>query len=340
MTDTLRPVPLDRVTEDKVQSKALERILDERFEVTQLKDSIRNIGFLTIDRLVVIRLPGDSKYMAIEGNRRLAAIKSLLEDYQNGEIDLPDKILSTLHSFPVLVMEEADKQQQEYLGRLFQAIRHVSGIRPWGPYQQAQIIAIMLDQGRSYQEVKETLGLPTRRINILRRCYYALQQMKNDSDFGEYARPRLFSSFDEVFRVPKVRDWMQWNDETNRFDSSDNRSLFYSWIVGVEEEGQRHPAKIVDSKEIRRLPTLMDDPVRFRNFCEDPTMSIEHALMGIVTPPPAVEWRHHLNNLLSILSQIPAVDLQEATDTDVNVFEQAQQLCERHIRMIRSYRQT
>jgi hypothetical protein len=60
----------DRIREDGVQRKALDRILDDRFEVTQLKDSIRTIGFLPVDRLVVTRLPLAGKYVVIEGNRR------------------------------------------------------------------------------------------------------------------------------------------------------------------------------------------------------------------------------------------------------------------------------
>ena len=43
------------------------RILDDRFEVKQLKDSIQSIGFLTVDRLVVTPLPRDGKFLVIEG---------------------------------------------------------------------------------------------------------------------------------------------------------------------------------------------------------------------------------------------------------------------------------
>jgi hypothetical protein len=339
VTNSFKLIPLERVTEEMVQNKALERLLDPKFEVEQLKDSIRNIGFLTIDRLVVRRLPENEKYMVIEGNRRLAAVKSLLKDHENGEIDLPADIIASLRSFPVLLLENSSQQEQEHLGRIFQGIRHVSGVKPWGPYQQGHIIAIMIDDGRSQQEIKETLGLPIRRINVLRRAYYALQQMRSDTEFGEEVKPQLFSSFDEVFKTPRVRDWMQWNDESNQFEHEANRKLFYGWIVGMEEDGRRCEAKIVDSKDIRNLPDLMDNPSRFRSFNEDPNMTIEQALAGIVRPAPAIEWRERLTELINTLNQIPAVDLQGASDSDLSIFEQAKGLCDRHTRMIRSYRQ-
>ena len=45
LQDRLQPVPQDRIAEAGVQERALKRILDERFEVKQLKDSIRTSGF-------------------------------------------------------------------------------------------------------------------------------------------------------------------------------------------------------------------------------------------------------------------------------------------------------
>jgi hypothetical protein len=41
LQDRLQPIASDRSTEQGVQEKALARILDDRFEVTQLKDSIQ-----------------------------------------------------------------------------------------------------------------------------------------------------------------------------------------------------------------------------------------------------------------------------------------------------------
>ena len=92
-------ISTQKVMELSVQKKAFERILHDRFEVQQLKDSILKIGFLPVDRLVVMGLEGNQgKYLVIEGNRRLAAVKSLVEDRDNGEIDIPEDIEKTLMS--------------------------------------------------------------------------------------------------------------------------------------------------------------------------------------------------------------------------------------------------
>jgi hypothetical protein len=333
ITNTLNKIPADRITDETVQNKALERMLDERFEVKQLKDSIHDIGFLSVDRLVVTPLPAAGKYLVVEGNRRLAAIKSLLQDEASGEIQLDSRVKDTLSSFPVAVISAEDQEQRDYIARVMQGVRHLAGIKPWGPYQQGMIVALMLDDGRDLSEVCDTLGLTSRRANQLRRAYYAMQQMKQDDDFAEYVKPSFFSYFDEVFKAAKVRDWLGWNDDKNLFENTENRKQLYTWIVGEDINGEQQTPKLVDPKEVRDLRDLMEDPVQFKRFCETPTLSITDALKGI-TRQTTIDWRGILANNLTVLNQIPAVDFVHASDDDVNLLKKLLQVCQTQLTMI------
>lgn len=337
--DRLQPIASERITEQGVQEKALNRILDDRFEVTQLKDSIRSIGFLTVDRLVVVPL-SDNRYVVIEGNRRLAAIKSLLEDHKNGEADLTEVVQTSLREIPVLVIDEPELAKREHFARVLQGVRHLSGIRPWGPYQQAQVVALMIDDGKELAEICEVLGLPKKRINILRRCFSALEQMRKDDDYGDKAKPALFSAFDEAFKLPHLRDeWLEWDDENGRFLNEQHRKLFYSWLVGAEDDaGIKYPPKITDFKEIRKLPKLMNDAVRFNQFCENPALGLDDAMQGVQGPSQAIPWRDYLQNLLNVLNQVPAVDLESANEADEALLNHVAELCNRHIRVLKSSR--
>lgn len=340
IADQSRLVPLERVAEERVQKRAFERILN--FDIQPLKDSIRTIGFLTVDRMVVVVLPQSDKYMVVEGNRRLAAIKSLLEELDGGEIDISEEVLPTLQNVPVLVLEETDPIKREHLARVLQGVRHVSSIRSWGPYQQAQVVVMLLDEeGREPNEVKEILGLNMRRINILRRCWKALQQMKNDVDYGEFAKARMFSFFEEIFKSPALyKNWLDWDNETGVFRNEENRKRFYGWIAGEEQDGEQQPPKLTDSREVRRLGDLMEDPVQFQRFCDTPGLKLEDALRGVVTAGPQIDWRAILNSNLHALKQVPAVDLQKATDGDVDLLDRIRQLANDHMRIIRSFQQS
>src|SRR2546426_7407978 len=70
-------VPYDQIAQTRHQDRAMERLLEDRFGVKQLAESIAQVGYLPIDNLVVSPYQGDT-YLVIEGNRRLAAIRLLL----------------------------------------------------------------------------------------------------------------------------------------------------------------------------------------------------------------------------------------------------------------------
>jgi ParB-like nuclease domain len=338
IAEIANPVPDEKVSDERVQKRALERILDQRLEVQQLMDSIGKIGFLTVDRLVVVPLPDPGKYKVIEGNRRLGAIKSLLDNLDAGEVDIADEILPTLKQLPVLVLDEADKEKCEHIGRVLQGVRHVSSIRAWGPYQQAQLVVMMINQGRERSEVKEILGLPGKRMYTLIRCYYALKQMKDDSDYGEFANPKRFTYFDEIFKLPKLyKDWLKWDDYNCLFTEEHNRKLLYSFIAGEEVDGERKEPRIPDPKDLRCLPALMEDAMQFNRFCETPGLSLDDALKGVVTRSQ-IDWRGILSTNLNALSQLPANDLKDASDNDVALIEKVKDICTEFIRMVKAFK--
>ncbi len=58
---------------------------DDENDVTNISDlyeSMRTIGFVPIDRIVVRSIQGSSQYLVIEGNRRISTIKTMLHDYE------------------------------------------------------------------------------------------------------------------------------------------------------------------------------------------------------------------------------------------------------------------
>ena len=141
--------------------------------------------------------------------------------------------------------------------------------------------------------------------------------MRADDDYSDQVKPSLFSTFDEIFKLPSVRDWLDWDDEHNVFLNEQNRKLFYSWLVGSEDEnGQRQSPKIIDPKEIRDLPQLMADELQFRRFCESSSLGLEEARAGAVAPKPTIMWQTYLGQTLNMLNAVPATDLENATPAD------------------------
>ena len=325
-----KTIPESRVHEDTVQEQAINRMLDPRFEVEQLKQSIENVGFLRMDRMVVVELSQVDRYMVVEGNRRLAGLKSLLREQQSGEVDLSEKVLRSFDAIPTLIIKSADKRARDDFARTLQGIRHISGMKPWGPYQQALAVGRMINEGITILGIRSVLGLSAQRVNLLRRVYSAVQQMKTEDEFAEFATPERFSDFVEAQKQPKVREWLEWDEEKGIFTNHDHRLEFYRWITGMDdEEGNRLPPKIIDAKDFRLLTKVMADEKVFARFREEPSLSLQDAVRFVdPDPDPQVDWRQVLRrDLRTLETGVPAMDIIDATPDDIVLLQALRDAC-------------
>ena len=76
---------------------------DDFFAIDELKESIRNIGFVVIQNIVVRSVPNSDKYIVIEGNRRVASIKAVLREHQKA---LPGDVKWRIEDESILKSEE------------------------------------------------------------------------------------------------------------------------------------------------------------------------------------------------------------------------------------------
>lgn len=332
-----KTIPDAKVAEESVQATALARMLDDKFDVGQLKESIEKMGFLRVDRMVAVELPEGSKYMVIEGNRRLAAMKSLLAEASAGEVDLPPEVESSIHEIPIVLIEGGTLEEREEHARHLQGIRHIAGVKQWGAYQQAQAVGHMLDEGMTVQTIKSALGLSTQRVNLLRGVYLAMQQMREDADFAEHAKPPLFSHFVEALNRPAIREWLGWNKDTGRLEDDNARHEFYKLIVGMEdEEGQTLTPKIIDAKDFRLLPALIEDGPFFNDFLSNPSLSLQDASKIYAPPPePLPDWKSVLRRDLSTLvNNVPHSSIANATEEDIGLLVELRDVCSKYIKDI------
>ncbi len=329
-----KPVRDEHTHEDQVQSRALSELSD-KYDTNQLKESIKNIGFVPVDRLVVVPLPQPGKYMVVEGNRRLAAVKSLLKDIENRETEVTSEVAGSLETLPVLVIQDDDKTKREHIAKTLQGVRHVASIKSWGPYQQAQLIVQMIGDGQTPTEIKETIGLSVRAINELRRSFKALQQMENDDEYGEKAKPSLFSHFVEGMRVKPLREWLEWNENEQSFANIERRRQFYSWCVPDNQDGEEIEVKITDAKDLRQIAKLMDDSLLFKQFCDQPRLKLREAQSAVIQDVD-IDWQNVIRNNERILQRVPAMSLANASDEEIELLEKLKTTCDTLIQYARN----
>lgn len=294
--------PEARAAEIGVQNSILED-LKKHAEIKMLRDSILQVGFLPIDR-VVIKALDSGKYMVLEGNRRISALKWILEDYERGELTLDEKRVHSLMEVEV-ILAEGPADVVDNFKLLVQGIRHIAGIEAWEPYQKAVAANTLYEGGMEPNEIKLALGggISIRAINSMIRALRALKRMEEDEDYGVHARPDMYSYFDEAVKKPYLRDtWLRWYDEEGKFLDDENLKLFYSWITPSEElDGNK---KISTAMHVRDLPSVLEDP-ELRAYFLRPNVDIRGAISRRDTMRELTHWRDELRRFEGILPRIP-----------------------------------
>jgi hypothetical protein len=286
-----------------------------------------------MDRIVVRKIMGeDNKYVVVEGNRRIAAIKSILNDHKAGELTLDESLLAQLQEIEVLELMTDPERFPLYQASL-QGVRHISGVKEWGPYQKANAIMALLKIGKNLREAGETLGaLSVTMVNRYRRAYLALNEMGKDDEYGEYATSDMFSYFEEVMKRPYLRDtWLKWDDEKEKFLNENNLKLLYSWITPNEDlSGNK---KIPMAINIRDLPDILQDSEIYQYFTR-PEITIKDVSTRRSIPIEPIDWRAELQRAYSILSS--GITISTFTANDVELLNKILDVAKRRIEQIQS----
>src|SRR5258708_38789531 len=108
---------------------------DAFFDVWSLESSIPHNGFLKHKRIIVARYDA-GKFLVLEGNRRLTAVKHLLEEYGDKLTGLPAYVRQSLQTLPCFVLNGdaiggSDAILEEYrrAAEIYIGMRHLMGAK-------------------------------------------------------------------------------------------------------------------------------------------------------------------------------------------------------------------
>lgn len=321
--DSQEPVPETRIAEERVQRDALDKMKSPKFDVVELRDTIKVIGYLPVDRIVLRpwSTGENPKYVVIEGNRRVAALKWLIELHQTGRETFSPEQLENFTNLPALVLDERRAPDSTRL--VLPGLRHVSGIKEWGPYQKAKAVHALRQGGQPAREVAQSLGLSTQAANQLWRSYLALEQMKQDEEYGELVLPNKYSYFEEIMKRPNVKQWLGWDDNEQGFTNSARAKELYGWIIGElidEEEGEaRGEPKLPEAKSVRDLSKFIDDEAAMAIF-RSPEGTLVRALSRYEAEHQQA-WQAAIANAETTLASLTPDTLRLLLQNDIELLE-------------------
>lgn len=322
-----REIPANMYHFDHIQKAAFDRL--ERTligQIEELVDSIQSNGYIPAEVIIVKPyLNEEAKYIVIEGNRRLAAIRQIVQN----AIDPEDELVRSLQELDILVYYPTDDSQQDQINeRILQGIRHIGGPKEWGAYQKANLIVQLYDElEQSWTDIGKRLGLNSRLVGRYYRAYKALRQMMAHQEFGQKAKPTLFSLFDEALKSSSIRDWLRWQDSVWQFTDYQHLVSFYGLLVGDPDTSQ--PPRITNPQQMREFSTLLtaNKPVALSQVL-DGNVEIDTAIRSVKPYTVKISLRDSLQAFLEALSKYPAEQIQNLSAEDLTLFSQVEERLE------------
>ncbi|MDE2837025.1 MAG: hypothetical protein OXL97_05890 [Chloroflexota bacterium] len=156
------------------------------YSVGELMDSFAINGYFDEEPLVGVPDPDDSsKLIIVEGNRRLAALKILLDPSLTERLidpisgrplrvnapPLSNDRREELLSVPVRVYEEGRSAVLAYLG-----YRHITGVKRWDSYAKARYVSQLVSDGNDLDSIQQKIGDRHETAPRLLRAYLVWEQ--------------------------------------------------------------------------------------------------------------------------------------------------------------------
>lgn len=248
---------------------------DKRYQLAELKKSIISNGYVPMERIIVVPYRyKPNTYLVIEGNRRVAALKSLLQENEESVVELSPGDVSSFSKIPCAILE-TEEGSLPHAERVIMGIRHIAGPKAWGAYQQAQLVLELHDnEGYDFKSIGEHLGISTVEVARRYRAMKALKTMEEDELYAEKADPDFYRLFHELVSLPDVRTRFGWDSTQETFTNLESAREFYELIAPHEENGE---VKLNTYSDVRKLKFIVGRN-RAESILLDPEKSFAEAL--------------------------------------------------------------
>ena len=313
-----------RLHEDSVQRATLET-LEQSYQVDELKQSILTNGYVPMERIIVVpyrEKPGF--YTVVEGNRRVASLKSILKEEKEGVIVLSSSQRASFSRIPCAVLlSSGDSLKHEE--RVIMGIRHIAGPQEWGAYQRALLVSELKDdENLEFKEIGEMLGISSVEAARRYRAIGALKFMEKDDLFSKKAEPAFYRLFHELVSLPDVRMRFGWSSEKDSFSDIDKARQFFELICSDGKED----AKVQTYSDVRKLKNVVGNPKAEASLF-DPDQPLSEAFRLADQERIPANASSLLHDAKTCLAGISFLQASKLTPDDVAVVDELVALLER-----------
>lgn len=260
-----------RLPESAVDLNQIEllKLMERYFDLLPIGQSMSDNGYFIEEPLIVIPKPDEDKFITVEGNRRLAALK-LLTDRElrkhSRQGDVWEKLAKAakypLTEVPVIVHESRD----ELIAIL--GFRHIAGIMKWDPLSKARFIHAHIERRGERADFIETarqLGSKTPTIRDNYVAYRTFLQARDDFEIDTSELEENFSVFYRALNNANIQKFIGLDKKDKKPSklkkpiSEKKKEELEELIEFVHGTAEKGPV-ITDSRQLTQLGQVLDSP--------------------------------------------------------------------------------
>jgi len=267
------------------QKEVLEE-LDKNYNLIPLARSMVDNGYFVEEPLVILQIE-ISKFIIIEGNRRLAALKFLhsKELINNSPNKMEwrkqyNKLRDDLKEIPCIVKTE-DKEAYRVMG-----YRHITGTLKWKPLPKARFISDLVKtegDNANFDEISEKFGISKTTIRDYYIAYNIYSQaFKEEMDTSELEK--YFAVFIRSLNSTGILEFLGVNKNKKPYELihpiSSKKYVqledLISFLVGTKSEGK----VINESRDITKLGMILSNKQAYNHLKITRRLDEAYAITG------------------------------------------------------------
>jgi len=318
---TFNEIPKDRIMNKSNQLRVYKKL---QKDIAELKESILENDFLYIEMIVADKID-DNNYYIIEGNRRLASLKDIQENYDIE--DLKPNLQKIINDGL-----EIKVNNQNYDEDILMGMRHITGVKHWNGFSKAKLVVKLRDQKEySFERISKKIG---KRVADVKKQYFSfklLQKMESDG-YTKFEVKELYSIFYETLGKPAFREWLEWSEDKVEFLNKSNLERFYKWITKTETvEGTIQNEIISNPETLREISKILNDEyaLEILDTTRNPFEAINNSKIL-----KDKELKKTLKKVLDSLETISTTDLEELDKDSLEYLEKIQKKIKRDMKYL------
>lgn len=257
------------------------RYLADKEELVELVQSISTNGYLDLEPLIIMKGDG-GKFVVLEGNRRVGAMKLLVDPKLHREVvfkvpEVTQQVRESFQTAKALLVASRD-DARKYIG-----FKHINGPHKWDAYAKAKFAADWYDSekmkpdGLTLRDIAHRLG--DRHDTILRLVngLRVLEQAKREGvyDFADRVNPERPIAFSHLYTAltrPEIREYLgmerSWREAEPVSDSVSPKKKphlgkLLTWLYG-NKETDTAPVVRSQNPDLKRLAEVVAKPEALR----------------------------------------------------------------------------